>query len=353
MASVSKLSNGRWRARWREYAGGPQRARHFDTLKEANSFLVAVQHDLARGVYVTPEDAAVTFPEYVEVYLSRQIWRRATRANGERALARAAAHWGDRPLASIRRADVQAYVASLSLAPSSVQTEMKYVRGLFRMAVLDRVVGRDESAGVKLPRITSGRIDPLSRAEVDALEAAAPEWFRVAIVLGATLGIRQSELRALTIDRVRFLTREIRISCQADRHAETFGDTKTVNSVRTVPVDSSVLDEIAATGIRSGYVLGRYATTSTFGNAFRATRERAGIDSKWRFHDLRHYAASEMLGAGLSVPAVAAILGDTPTTVLRTYAHFVASDEDKVRLVQRALRTPEDSLRTPRAIDGL
>ena len=60
-----------------------------------------------------------------------------------------------------------------------------------------------------------------------------------------------------------------------------------------------------------------------------------------------------MLGAGLSVPAVAAILGDTPRTVLRAYAHFVASDEDKVRLVQRGLRTPEDSLRTPQATEGL
>ena len=61
--------------------------------------------------------------------------------------------------------------------------------------------------------------------------------------------------------------------------------------------------------------------------------------------------ASEMLGAGLSVPAVAAILGDTPTTVLKTYAHFVAADEDRVRLVQRSLRSSEDSLRTPRAAD--
>ena len=60
------------------------------------------------------------------------------------------------------------------------------------MAVLDHVIGRDESAGVKLPRITGGRIDPLSRAEVGALEAAAPEWFRVAIVLG---GLGRSSVR--------------------------------------------------------------------------------------------------------------------------------------------------------------
>jgi len=29
MASIDKRPNGKWRARWREYPGGPQRARHF------------------------------------------------------------------------------------------------------------------------------------------------------------------------------------------------------------------------------------------------------------------------------------------------------------------------------------
>ena len=38
-------------------------------------------------------------------------------------------------------------------------------------------------------------------------------------------------------------------------------------------------------------------------------------------------AASEMLGDGLSVVAVAAVLGDIPTSVLRTYGHLVNSDE--------------------------
>ena len=43
-----------------------------------------------------------------------------------------------------------------------------------------------------------------------------------------------------------------------------------------------------------------------------------------RYHDLRHHFASELLSSGLSVVAVARLLGDTPAVVLSTYGHVVA-----------------------------
>ena len=50
-----------------------------------------------------------------------------------------------------------------------------------------------------------------------------------------------------------------------------------------------------------------------------------------RFHDLRHTLASELLAAGLSPIAVAAVLGDEASTVSATYGHVVASDHERVR----------------------
>ena len=141
---------------------------------------------------------------------------------------------------------------------------------------------------------------------------------------------------------MRFLQREIRI----DRQGERFVDVKTANSVRTIPTDASVLELVAAHlaelgASPSGLVLhngGRYVTASRFDTAFRATRRTAGLPARVRFHDLRHHAASELLGAGISVVAVAAILGDTPATVLRTYAHLVQSDDERIRAVMRRIR---------------
>jgi hypothetical protein len=52
MASIDRRPNGKWRARWREYPGGPQKARHFARKLDAERFLVDVQHKMLTGAYV-------------------------------------------------------------------------------------------------------------------------------------------------------------------------------------------------------------------------------------------------------------------------------------------------------------
>lgn len=75
MASIDRRPNGKWRARWREYPGGPQRARHFTRKLDAERFLVEVQHRLLTGAYIAPEAARVTFDAYSRQYIERQPWR--------------------------------------------------------------------------------------------------------------------------------------------------------------------------------------------------------------------------------------------------------------------------------------
>jgi integrase len=48
-------------------------------------------------------------------------------------------------------------------------------------------------------------------------------------------------------------------------------------------------------------------------------------------HALRHTAASAWLGAGVSMEAVAAWLGDTEKTVLDAYAHLMPDDSGRGR----------------------
>ena len=54
-------------------------------------------------------------------------------------------------------------------------------------------------------------------------------------------------------------------------------------------------------------------------------RKAAGLDSL-RYHDLRHAAASALLGAGIDVATTAAILGhSSPAVTLRVYSHSIPS----------------------------
>jgi len=58
VASIDKRPNGRYRTRWREHPGGPQKTRHFDRKGDAQRFLDGIRGDLAHGLYATrPGDA--------------------------------------------------------------------------------------------------------------------------------------------------------------------------------------------------------------------------------------------------------------------------------------------------------
>ena len=66
MASIDRRPDGRYRARWREYPGGPQKTRTFDRKGDADRFLDAVRGDLARGLYVDPAGGRTLFGDYAE-----------------------------------------------------------------------------------------------------------------------------------------------------------------------------------------------------------------------------------------------------------------------------------------------
>lgn len=61
MATIDKRPNGRYRARWREYPGGPQKTRHFDRKGDAQQFLDGVRGDLTHGLYIDPAGARTLF----------------------------------------------------------------------------------------------------------------------------------------------------------------------------------------------------------------------------------------------------------------------------------------------------
>jgi hypothetical protein len=147
-------------------------------------------------------------------HLARQPWRAATADIGATALGHAVGALGDRPLTSLRRSDVQAFVSGLDLAPSTVATTFQHLRALLEAAVDDGLIVRNPARGVKLPARGDGEVVPPSVEQVDALYDAAPAWFRPAVVLGAGLGLRQAEASGVTADRVLWLERAVRIDRQ-------------------------------------------------------------------------------------------------------------------------------------------
>ena len=134
------------------------------------------------------------FSEVADRYLSRSTWRPRTRPSAEERLRYALARFGDHPISSIRKGDVQTPVSELPLAPSTIRVVMQHVSAGFATALDDGLIGgRNPCVGVPLPRIANPPVLPLSVEQVTALVDVADAWFAVAIAIGAGLGLRQSE----------------------------------------------------------------------------------------------------------------------------------------------------------------
>ena len=68
MSSIDKRPNWRYRRRWREYPGGPQKTRLFDRKGDAQQFLDVVRGDVAHGLYIHPAGARTLFRDYAAAW---------------------------------------------------------------------------------------------------------------------------------------------------------------------------------------------------------------------------------------------------------------------------------------------
>jgi integrase len=359
MASIDKRPNGKWRARWREFPTGPQKTKHFARKIDAEQHLVRMQHDMLTGRYVDPSKARTTIGDYYRVWAARQPWRPASRSSIESSFrSHVLPAFGDRPLGTMRRGDIEAWAAQLPVSARTAGLAVQYFGTMLEAAVADGRLAVNPARRAKRPRVDTEPVAPLTSDQLDALYEAAPTWFRIAITLGAAIGLRQGEAAGLSIDRVDFLGRSVTVDRQLVtlRSGEaTFGPPKTARSFRTVPLADVAVEQLArhieqfGTGA-NGLVLqddGRPVRRRRFGQVWGMLRHRAELDDV-KYHTLRHTYASTLLSGGVSVAAAADYLGHSPAVLLRTYAHLMPADHDRARAVVQAAfaRSAEDFLRT-------
>lgn len=175
--------------------------------------------------------------------------------------------------------------------------------------------------------------------EVGEVEPAAAAALRLAAVTGA----RRSELAALrwedldgdrlTIDSSLTI---IRHGSQSERRPPTLraDPTKTANR-RTVTLDATTVRLLEDLRMRfDSYgpwifsVGDRPVNPERVGAWWRRARDKAGVDKKWRLHDLRHWSATVSIASGHDIRTVANRLGHAnPAMTLRVYTHAVEAND--------------------------
>src|SRR5262249_43897740 len=148
----------------------PEQSKAFARKADAERYLVDVQHRLLTGTYAPPQLGRTPFRDVAARYLARSTWRPRTRQSAEERLRYAIAYFDRRPIASIRKGDIQSCVAELELAPSTIRVVMHHVSAVFTTALDDGLVGgRTPCDRVRLPRVDNPPVLPLTVDQVSAL----------------------------------------------------------------------------------------------------------------------------------------------------------------------------------------
>jgi integrase len=237
----------------------------------------------------------------------------------------------------ISRADIDAFRRARIDTPtrygkprsaSTVNRELEVLRMLLNKALAWELILRNPAAGMEALPESNGYKRFLSVDEAGRLLCKCSLHLRPIVLCALETGMRRGEILGLRWQDIDFERRLIYV-----------GKTKTGLS-RYVPISSRLHKDLSKQPRRLGcefVFVGEskigivdkpfHDVRTSFANACR----RAGIEN-FRFHDLRHTAASHMVMAGVPLKTVAEILGHTTTAMTERYAHLLP--EHKLRAVE-------------------
>jgi integrase len=219
-------------------------------------------------------------------------------------------------LAAIRRVDVQRYVTKRSrddVSEHSVQKELNILKHLLRLAVEWEIIPYHPAQGVKSPKVPAGRVRYLQPTELRTLMEACPEWLKPIVGLAVCTGMRRSEimgLRWLDVDMT-----QSRIMLPQTKNGE--GRMVYLNRSALAILDSLPINAEAKSTDR----LFANITPGQVTVAFRRLCGNLEI-ADFRFHDLRHTAASWLRMQGADIHTVAQLLGHKDLRMAARYQHL-------------------------------
>jgi integrase len=268
------------------------------------------------------------------------------------AIGHVTAELGARPLMDLRPADIETMLGKLidrGMAPSTAALVRRVLIVSLSDAERDGRIPRNVARSSRAPRVDPKERRRLSPAEVRALLKLASKDPRtdLAVHLAIGTGARVGELCALDWSDIDMAAGTMTVRGTLSRTG-IVGPTKSRRSRRIVALPGFALAALrrelkrrpGATGpLLPAFVPGGRQAISLMGMWWRDLRDRAGVGSDLRFHDLRGTAATLALSAGIPPTEVARSLGHDPAVLMRTYAGAIPGGRELVAdAIERALR---------------
>lgn len=365
MAYIRKLPSGKFNAVVRLPNG--KRKSITDPLKRVvEQRARELESSFARGHTYVPDRKLTVARWEAKWTASRAVESATAKKNASHMANHVLPHWGNWPLASIDRLDVQTWVKEMTHAGVGASTVVASYNLLSRMladAVLSRKVPANPCHEIKLPVVVKPAERWLTKEEYGRIQLAlavtpqAPVW-QALVALGCYSGLRwPGELCGLDIERVDFARGLVHVQQVLTRDGLR-AYPKNDASVRWVPFPPEVAGLLwQIIGDRgSGPVFtterGLRINEANFRNRiWRPALEAAGVEQV-RPYVLRHTCASWLAQAGVSSDEIADILGHSTTRMTRQiYRHMRPDAHERVRAAWVSDVGPATALERVRADD--
>ena len=311
--------------------GHPPDAATFQRLTDAKRWAAETESAIRAGRYFGVSRRR-TFADLADEYLSEVRGRLKSAGGIEQHLAWWVSEFEGLTLDDIKARTISAARDKLSTEKDSREkirsgaTVNRYLASLsscftFAVRVLEWVDTNPVTRVAKCAE-SEGRIRFLSETELSELlkecKSSTNAHLYLAVVLALTTGARQNEVLTLRWNQLDFERRTIRLAA---------ADTKT-NRSRVLPLSGEAWQLLKARvkvrKIDDDRVFPIPAETKPFGSlrtAWVKALERAKIKN-FRWHDLRHTAASYLAMSGISPLEIAKILGHRTLEMTMRYSHL-------------------------------
>jgi integrase len=301
-----------WRLDYRDNQG-TRRAKAFPTQKAAIDYETTVRDQLRSGTHVA-DSASVTLEQAATLWLEKcrldGLESSTLKQYTEHCVRHLLPAIGNKTkLSKLTRPAIVDFRNQLSKTHSQAMMRklMISLKSLLGNACESGLVAQNNATGVKVKMAAARHVKKVAipeKDEIRAILATANEWpikevGRALVIVALFSGLRSSELRGLVWSCVDLENKVIRVRQRADYRGK-MGSPKSAAGNRDVPLTPMALNtlrqwRLVCPKTEAGLVFptsrGGVITHSGMHRIWHSLLEAAGVQS-YRFHDLRHTAAS-------------------------------------------------------------
>lgn len=349
----------------------------FRTETESSEYLKDVLGQIDKGTYI--EQKAIVFEKFAEQWLAGRRRIRGSTESGYASVIRChfIPQFGPLRVASLRLEHIEGLISEMVEEESSIKS-LHNAATLLRTMLVGRkgasamrlgYIGHDPTLGLELPPLELKEITPPTPEQVWKLIGAAKEIGGLGYpltFLAAFTGLRRNEALAVRFNDIDWFNHELRVGSAISKRKSTdgahkwewvIGAPKSKRSLRRIALTESVLKMLAElkalTSPAVGFVFeaekGRFIDPDKFSAEIWAPiAEAAGMNGT-RFHDLRHFFASQLIAQGETPAHVRDQMGHSSIKVtFDIYGHlFPGAGRDAAARFDASMRLAREKAEAP------